>query len=84
MQSPKKTGTTLSVARIKRKQKRKKRRLVEAVDQDWERWDAAATYYGLNWAEFARRSMNRSADAADLAIRIKGLTGDLSPMPRDD
>lgn len=54
-------GPVLSRGRIKRKQKRKKRRLVEAPDQDWKRWDAAAEALGLNWAEFARRCMNQAA-----------------------
>lgn len=61
---PKKTsGRTLSVGRIKRKQKRRKRRLVEAPDQDWARWDSAADKLGLNFAEFARRALNQSAGA---------------------
>lgn len=49
------------MGRIKRKTKRKKRRLVEAVDQDWARWDQAAEALGLNWSEFARRAMNQAA-----------------------
>jgi hypothetical protein len=61
---PKKTkGKTLSVGRIQRKQKRRKRRLVEAAEQDWLRWDAACEALGLNFAEFARRALNNSADA---------------------
>lgn len=61
MLTPKKSGPTLSTARIKRKQKRKKRRLVEAVDRDWQAWDHAAQLLGLNFAEFARRALNRAA-----------------------
>jgi hypothetical protein len=56
-------GRTLSVARIKRKQKRRKRRLIEAADQDWERWDAYAERQGLNFAELARRALNRECGA---------------------
>jgi hypothetical protein len=56
-------GKTLSVARVKRKQKRKKRRLVEANDLDWQRWDEAAEKTGLAFAEFARRALNRFADS---------------------
>lgn len=59
---PKKIGgKTLSVGKIKRKQKRRKRRLIEAADQDWQRWDAAADHLGLNFTEFARRSLNAAA-----------------------
>ena len=55
---PKKTtGKTLSVARINRKQKRRKRRLVEAADPDWELWDAAGLLLDLNFAELARRAL---------------------------
>ena len=58
-------GKTLSVARVKRKQKRKRRRLVEANDQDWARWDAAAERLGLAFAEYARRALERyTADNA--------------------
>lgn len=56
---PKKTtGPTLSVGRIKRKQKRRKRRLVEAPDPDWELWDRAGLFLDLNFAELARRALN--------------------------
>lgn len=56
---PRKTGgKTLSVGRINRKQKRRKRRLIEAVDQDWATWDACAEARGLNFAEFARRALH--------------------------
>jgi hypothetical protein len=63
MLSRKKTdGPTLSTGKIKRKQKRKKRRLVEAADQDWERWDRAAENAGLNFSEFARRALTAAAE----------------------
>lgn len=55
---PKKTkGKTLSVGRINRKQKRRKRRLVEAADPDWQLWDAAGLLLDLNFAELARRAL---------------------------
>jgi hypothetical protein len=49
---------TLSVGRIKRKQKRKPRRLLESAAVDWERWDAEAQRQGLNFSEYARRALN--------------------------
>lgn len=71
---PKKTrGRTLSVGKIKRKQKRRKRRLVEAADQDWQRWDGAAAALGLNFAEFARRSLNQAAGSV---LRLTGAEPD--------
>lgn len=74
MIGPKKTsGRTLSVARIKRKQKRRKRRLVEAPDQDWARWDRAAELSGLNFAEFARRALNAAAGSV---LRLMGAERD--------
>jgi len=52
---PKKTsGKTISG----RKQKRRPRRLVEAAEQDWQRWDAACEALGLNFSEFARRALD--------------------------
>ena len=63
------TGRTLSVGRIKRKQERRKRRLVEAPDQDWARWDRAAKVSGLNFAEFARRALNAAAGSV---LRLMG------------
>lgn len=69
---PKKTtGKTLSVGRIKRKQKRRPRRLVEAAEEDWKRWDQAVEALGLNFAEFARRALNQSADAVLSLTRTK-------------
>lgn len=50
-------GKTLSVGRIKRKQKRRKRRLIEAADPDWQLWDAAGLLLDLNFAELARRAL---------------------------
>lgn len=56
------TGKTLSTAKIRRKQKRRPRRLVESVQADFDRWDAAAEALGLNFAEFARRALNAYAE----------------------
>lgn len=59
MLTKKKTdGPTLSRAKIRRKQKRKPRRLVEAPPLDWARWDAEAERQGLNFSEFTRRALN--------------------------
>lgn len=65
----KKAGPVLSTAKIKRRQKRKPRRLVESVAQDFERWDKAAAALGLNFAEFARRALNQLAGST---LRLTG------------
>ena len=59
---PKTTGVGKVVRFKRRKQKRLPRRPLEAVTQDWERWDAAAEASGLNWSEFTRRALNTAAD----------------------
>lgn len=51
-------GPTIGTAKIRRKQKRNPRRLVEATPQDWARWDAAARAEGVNFSEFTRRALN--------------------------
>ena len=43
----------------RRKQKRLPRRLLESVQQDWERWDKYAKLEGLNWSEFTRRALEQ-------------------------
>ena len=53
---------------MKRVQKRNPRRLLEAVPEDWARWDAAARLAGLNWSEFTRRALNGAAAAAGLRL----------------
>jgi len=58
---PKTTGRGTVVTFKRRKQKRNKRRLLEAVAGDWERWDAAAKVAGLNWSEFTRRALDVAA-----------------------
>jgi hypothetical protein len=52
------TGKGRTVRLKRRKQKRNPRRLLESVQQDWDRWDAAALAAGLNWSEWARRALN--------------------------
>lgn len=44
--------------RFRAKQKRRPRRLLESVQQDWDRWDAAASREGLTFTEFARRALD--------------------------
>lgn len=48
---------------MKRVQKRNPRRLLEAVPEDWARWDAATAIAGLNWSEFTRRALNAASAA---------------------
>lgn len=70
---PKTTGPGKTVRFKRRTQKRLPRRLLEAVPQDWERWDAAARAAGLNWSEFTRRALNTAvgnADALALAAAV--------------
>lgn len=69
----KKRGPVLSTAKIRRKQKRRPRRLVESVAEDFERWDAAAEALGLNFAEFARRALNQLAGST---LRLTGAEPD--------
>lgn len=66
---PKRKGRVLSTGRIKRRQKRKPRRLLEAPAQDWERWERFAKLEGLNWSEFCRRALEqRCSSIADLEL----------------
>jgi hypothetical protein len=61
------TGRVLSVSKIRRRQKRKPRKLLEATPQDWAKWERAAKLEGLNWSEFARRALEqRSSSVAEL------------------
>jgi len=52
------TGRAKVVRFRRRKQKRNPRRPLEAVAQDWARWDAAAKEMGINWSEFVRRAQD--------------------------
>jgi hypothetical protein len=54
---PATTGSPTRVRFKRKKQKRNKRRLLESVDGDWARWDAAAEREGVNWSEFCRRAL---------------------------
>ena len=58
---PKTSGTGKVVKFKRRQQKRNPRRPLEAVAQDFERWDAAAAAAGLNWSEFTRRALNEAS-----------------------
>jgi hypothetical protein len=59
---PVKEGPRTVVRFKRRKQQRNKRRLLESVPKDWERWDAAARAEGVNWSEFCRRALNARAE----------------------
>lgn len=62
------TGRVLSVSKIRRRQKRKPRKLLEATPQDWAKWERFAKLEGLNWSEFARRALEqRCSSVAELA-----------------
>jgi hypothetical protein len=58
---PKTSGPGTVVRFKRRQQKRNRRRPLEAVEQDWEMWDAAAERMGINWSEFCRRAQNALA-----------------------
>lgn len=71
------TGRTLERVRIvKRKQKRQKRRVLEAVPADWARWDQACEVEGLNWSEFTRRALEeRTARVFATVKPVRRLAG---------
>lgn len=54
---PQTKGPGKTVLLKRRKQKRNPRRLLESVQGDWDRWDAAAEREGVNWSEFCRRAL---------------------------
>lgn len=61
------TGRVLSVSKIRRRQVRKPRKLLEATPQDWAKWERFAKLEGLNWSEFARRALEqRCSSVAEL------------------
>ena len=63
---PKTTGPG-KVVRFKRRQvRRNPRRPLEAVQQDFNRWDHAAAWLGLNWSEFARRALKEKVASLDV------------------
>lgn len=53
---------------FKRKRVRNKRRPVEAVQADWDRWDAAAAVAGLNFSEFARRALTQASQQIEAML----------------
>jgi hypothetical protein len=69
LKPPQKEGKGKRVTFRRKKQVRNKRRLLESVDHDWARWDAAAKAEGLNWSEWARRSLNAAVPLAVVAER---------------
>lgn len=73
----KREGRGELVKGFRRKQKRKPRRLLEAPEQDWKRWDAAATLEGINWSEFCRRALearvSSTGELAEMAPRVPEL-----------
>lgn len=76
------SGKTLSTARIRRKQKRRPRRLIESVQADFDRWDDAAAKNGLNFAELARRSLNNYCFLLDM--RREGLAAAIPVVLQPD
>jgi hypothetical protein len=73
LSKPQRTGPGKKVVFRRRKQKRNKQRLLESVQSDWDRWEAAAGALGLNWSEFARRAMNQYAGSV---LRLTGAEPD--------
>jgi hypothetical protein len=59
-----KKPAVLEVNKVRRYQKRKKRRVFEATEQDWARWDAEAKLQGLSFSEFVRRSLHGACEVA--------------------
>lgn len=64
---PKAPGEQL--VKFRRARRRNKRRPLEAVQQDWDRWDAAAAVLGLNFSEFARRALNQASQQTENSLR---------------
>ena len=56
----------LEIKKVRRYQKRRKSRRVEAVEQDWQRWDAEAKRQGLSFSEFVRRSLHGACEVAEM------------------
>jgi len=70
---PETAGRGKKVTFRRKKQQRNKRRLLESVKSDWDRWEAAAGALGLNWSEFARRALNQLAGST---LRLTGAEPD--------
>src|SRR5258707_239776 len=64
------------LVRFKRRQvRRNPRRPLEAVQQDFNRWDQAAAVLGINWSEFARRALNEKTEAVERGSFASGVVG---------
>lgn len=70
-QAPQGTDKDGPLVKFKKRRKRNKRRPIEAVPQDWARWDAYAKREGLNFSELARRALNNYCFLLDM--RLNGL-----------
>lgn len=64
----------IEVNKVKRYQKRKKRRIFEATEQDWAFWDAEAKRQGLKFSEFVRRSLHGACAVAEMRRAAFGET----------
>jgi len=62
-------GPGEQLVKFRRARRRNKRRPLEAVQQDWDRWDAAAAVLGLNFSEFARRALNQASQQTENSLR---------------
>lgn len=78
---PKTSGAGTVVKFRRRQQKRNPRRPLEAVQADWDRWDAGAKLLGLNWSEFTRRALNAHANAALSGYELGISPNDFKPLP---
>lgn len=77
---PKTSGAGTVVKFRRRQQKRNPRRPLEAVPQDWARWDAAAEVLGINWSELTRRALNVYSEAALAGHTLGASSADFRPM----
>jgi hypothetical protein len=60
-------GRVLEISKVRRRQKRQPRRLLESPPQDWKKWDRFAKMEGINWSEFTRRALEqRCSSLSDL------------------
>ena len=60
----------LGIKKVRRYQKRRKSRRLEAVEQDWARWDAEAKLQGLTFSEFARRSLHGMCEVSEIRRQV--------------
>lgn len=79
---PKTTGPGKRIRFVRRTQKRKPRRLLEAPAGDWARWEHFATLEGLNWSEFTRRALEqRCSSIGELEREAKRTPALLGRLP---